>query len=413
VTLEVDDRRIRMTLTFLKSERAIDYLRWGGAFVTVVLAYGVAGWMLLRPTGWERGVNAPVVEIDLSDSTQLAAAPPTYRKNGSSDETRRGGKDAPDALSGPAGDQRDVAPAPRGDAAADNNEAGAPKAAATAEKAAAKDKADEPAVNGPGAPAGKVSETPPRTDATDSGGAGRPIATPPHIFTPDNSAAASIMRAPIDARIAPSPGRSLLRSAKGRRLFGPVPALPFKPAPVVATPKDRNDLFSRKPNPVAGLTLSIPLPTAPAANHRYTQGLAQKPAMGADGSLARNAIGVVIGQHTVVPQAGAPLGVHPAPGATAPHASGDHGPATTATGAPLAATTPKPSAAGPSAGAANSRQAGHPDQASLASHIASIGGPAIGGTPMFRPAYSTGAVGGSAKAVAGVISGANVRMRHP
>jgi hypothetical protein len=409
----VDDRRIRMTLTFLKSESEVDYLRWGGAFVTVVLAHGIAGWMLLRPTGWQRGVNLPVVEIDLSGSTQLAAVPPADRRNGSSDETKRGGRDALGGLPGPAGDHRDVAPARRDDPAADNNDGGAPKASDTAETTAAKDKADERSVNGPVTPADEASETPPRTDATDSGGAGRLIAPSPRIFTPDNSAAASIMRAPIDASIAPSPGRSPLRTAKGRPLLGPVPAFPFKRAPVLATPKDRNDLVARKPSPVAGLTLSIPLPTAPPAHHGSMQGLAGKPAMGADGSLARNAIGIVIGQHTVVPQAGAPLGIHALPGAIARHASSDHGPATTPVGAPLAAATPMPSNAGLAAGAANSRQAGHPNEASLASHIASIGGPSVGGTPMYRPAYSTGAVGGSAKAIAGVISGANVRMRHP
>jgi CheY-like chemotaxis protein len=260
----------------------------------------------------------------------------------------------------------------------------------------------------------QASETLPRTDATDSSGAGGPIlATPPRVVAPDNSPAASLMRAPIDTSIASTRSRGLLPSAKGRPLFGPVPALPFKPAPLLAAPKDRNDLLSRKPSPVAGLALSIPLPAAPAASHGNAQGLARKPAMGADGILLRNAIGVVIGQRTVVPQAGAPLGIHPLPGAAVAGVSGEHGPATTAVGAPLAATTPKPGDGGVSARAADTRQAGHPDQALRASHIASIGGPAVGRTPVFRPAYSTGALGGSAKAVAGGISGANVRTRHP
>jgi hypothetical protein len=42
----------------------------------------------------------------------------------------------------------------------------------------------------------------------------------------------------------------------------------------------------------------------------------------------------------------------------------------------------------------------------------SAGGPAINGTAMIRPGSSTGAVGGSAKVMAGVISGSNVRMKR-
>ena len=41
------------------------------------------------------------------------------------------------------------------------------------------------------------------------------------------------------------------------------------------------------------------------------------------------------------------------------------------------------------------------------------GGPAISGTAMVRPGSGAGAIGGAAKAMTGVISGANVRMRHP
>jgi hypothetical protein len=43
----------------------------------------------------------------------------------------------------------------------------------------------------------------------------------------------------------------------------------------------------------------------------------------------------------------------------------------------------------------------------------SAGGPAVNGTAMIRPGAGAGAIGGPPKAVAGVISGANVRMRHP
>ncbi len=183
----------------------------------------------------------------------------------------------------------------------------------------------------------------------------------------------------------------------------------------LATPKDRNEPFSKKPNPIAGSTLPAPGPTAPAANHGHARDLVQKPAIGADGGLARNAIGAVIEQRAVVPHAGAPLGLHPLPGAmsTAMQASGEHGPATTAAGAPLAAGNARPSDTGLSTGAANQWQAGHPDRALHASYVASIGGPAINGTAMSRPASSTGAVGGPAKVAAGGLNGSNFRTKYP
>jgi hypothetical protein len=43
----------------------------------------------------------------------------------------------------------------------------------------------------------------------------------------------------------------------------------------------------------------------------------------------------------------------------------------------------------------------------------SAGGPALSGTAMIRPGSGAGAIGGPPKAVTGVISGANIRMRHP
>jgi hypothetical protein len=173
----------------------------------------------------------------------------------------------------------------------------------------------------------------------------------------------------------------------------------------------RNSLFSRRPSANAGLTLPVPGPAAPpATNHGSAPDLAHMPAMGADGRPARNAIGVIIEQRTIIgPQAGTPLRVHPLPGPGAIHASGEHGPATTPAGAPLAAS----SAAAPPTGAANQMHAGRSYQTSLPSHTATVGGPAIGGTAMIRPASSVATVGGSAKTVTGVISGANVRMRHP
>ena len=43
----------------------------------------------------------------------------------------------------------------------------------------------------------------------------------------------------------------------------------------------------------------------------------------------------------------------------------------------------------------------------------SAGGPALSGTAMIRPGSGAGAIGGPPKAMTGVISGANIRMRHP
>jgi hypothetical protein len=390
VTVDVHDKGPDVALSFPKSERAMDYLRWGAAFVAVVLVYGVAGWLLLRPTGWQRGVNGPVVEIDLSHPTQHAAIPPADRAV-SSVEKSAPGTDVPGAPPGPAGEQQDVA---------------------------TKDHADEPVKTQPGTPAEKGSQTS-STDVTDNGRAGRPIAGPPRIVTPDHSTAASIMRAPIDASITVGQGRSLLRSAKGGTPFRGVqgPQLKLAPlavtSPLIATSKVHGDLFSKKPTSVAGSALPVPAPMAPSANHGYTLNLADQPAMGADGRPARNAIGAIIERGTPAAHAGAPLGIHSLVGPSAIHASAEHSPATTATGSPLAASTLRAGAAGLPTGTVNQRQAGHPDQASLASHIATVGGPAIGGTAMIRPASSTAAVAGSAKAMTGVISGANVRMRHP
>jgi hypothetical protein len=56
------------------------------------------------------------------------------------------------------------------------------------------------------------------------------------------------------------------------------------------------------------------------------------------------------------------------------------------------------------------------DRAGVAAHgfvAMSAGGPAVSGTAMIRPGSGAGALGGPPKVVTGVISGANVRMRHP
>jgi hypothetical protein len=81
-------------------------------------------------------------------------------------------------------------------------------------------------------------------------------------------------------------------------------------------------------------------------------------------------------------------------------------------GAPAAVSA----AAGPVAATDHNRavqQIIRPDVAAHGLVAMSAGGPAINGTAMIRPGAGTGAIGGPAKSVTSVISGANVRMRHP
>jgi hypothetical protein len=379
-------------LTFLNRERAIESLRWIAAFLAVVLTYGVAAWMVLRPADRQREVNGPVLEINLGDTP--AAVPPNDRASQpaiaaapAGDNAQRALSDSGDAAARVAG--ASASRADPGDAASD-----AEHGSVAAPKTAALDKADNHATQPPADTAAEApAET--RAPAPDSGGGGRPTATPPRVVTPDTSAA----RAPIDTSITVNQGTSLLRSAKGRPPFSRLPLPQLKLTPPLATLKERNELFAKKPTPLAGLTLPTIGPAAPVANHGQAQDLVHKPAMGDDGGLARNAIGVVIAHHSVMPQAGAPLGLRPLSGtmSIAQHAAGEHGPATTAAGAPLAAAV--------STGAA-SEQARHP------SAVASIGGPAVNGTGMARPALTTGAVGGPAKAQGG-LNGSSFRTKYP
>ncbi len=386
-------------LTFLKSERTIDYLRWIAAFVAVVLTYGVAAWMVLSPADRQRDASAPVVEINLRDMPP--AIPPSDRASEPAIPANPTGDNAQGALS----DSADTAPRVAGASAsrADPGPSDAEDNAADAPKTAALDKAENPSITQPRPPADSASEAPPETGApaADSGGGGRPSATPPRVVTPD----AGTARAPIDTSITVNQGTSLLRSAKGRPPFGGLPLPQLKLMPPLATPKARNEPFAKKLSPPAGLTLPAIGPAAPAANRGHGQDLVHKPAVGDDGGLARNAIGAVIARHTAIPQAGA-LGVH-LPGATslAVHAGGQHGPATTAAGAPLAPTDAKPNEAGVSTGAAS-------EQARQPSAVASIGGPAVNGTGMARPALNTGAIGG-AKVTPGGLNGSSFRTKHP
>ena len=410
-------------LTFLKSERAIDWLRWVVAFVAVVLVYGIAGWMLLRPTGWQLGVNGPVVEIDLRDLPQPSAIPPSDRASepASPANPPRDAQSEPpgaaDTASRAAGGSANRADA--GDAAKDAVDAkvGSPDA-----NTAALDKAEKPAIAQPGPAANAAPEALPKTEASapGSGGGGRLTATPPRGATTDT---------PIDTSITVNQGRSLLRSAKGGpQLKGlPLPQLP--PLKLALPTPNRNELFTnfltKRPSSIVGLTLPTPVVTAPAANQGRAQDLAQKPAMGADGGAMRNAVGVVIEsqQPAVVPRAGAalgvhpragaPLGIHPFPGAmsTAMHAPSEHSPARTAAGAPVAASNASAHDGRLSTGAANQSQAGHLDRAAEANHLASTGGPAVNGAGLSRPAFSTHAVGGPAHAVAGALNGSSFRPK--
>jgi hypothetical protein len=416
-------------LTFLKSERAIDYLRWIVAFVAVVSTYGVAAWLVLRPTGWQLDVNAPVVEINLRDLPQPPAAPPSDRASEPATSTKPPGDNG--ELAGAADPTARIGDGSAGrgdggDAAKDADAVDTKDGSTDAAKTAALD----PATAQPGASSDATPEAPPKTEApaADSGAGGRATAALPRLAAPDTGAGTA--GAPIDTSITVNQGRSLLRTAKaGPQSKGlPLPQLPqLKLTLPVATP-NRNQLLTRRPSsivglalPAPGLTLPAPVLPAPAASQGRAQDLTQKPAMSADGGLTRNAIGVVIEQRAVVPHAGpalglhlhagAPLGTHPLAGATAMHASGEHGPTATVAAVPFAAGHASPTGTS-SAGTANQSQAGHPDRALQANHIAAIGGPAINGAGLSRPASSTGALGGPAHAVAGALNGSSFRSKY-
>jgi hypothetical protein len=174
-------------IAFLKSERAVDGLRWIAAFIAVLSTYGVAAWMVLRPTGSPLDVNAPVVEINLRDLPQPSATAPNDRAS------------EPDAPSNPTGDNAqsefagsaDTAPrgasssaSPLGDGGRDAVD-GSPDAAKTAAL-----EAENTAITQPHPAADATSEVPPRTEApaSDSGRGSRPT-TPPQVVAPDTSTA--------------------------------------------------------------------------------------------------------------------------------------------------------------------------------------------------------------------------------
>jgi hypothetical protein len=401
-------------IAFLKSEGAVDCLRWIAAFVAVVLTYGVAAWMVLRPTGWQLDVNAPVVEINLRDLQQPSSIAPSDRAAEPAALSNPTGDNAHSELAGAADTAPRAASSSASGAGDEGRDAdvvrdakdGSPDAAKTAAL-----EAENTAIKQPRSAADATREVPSRTEAraADSGGSSRPTTTRPQIVAPDTGAA----RAPIDTSITVNQGRSLLRSTKGGPQSKSLPLPQLKLTLPLAILKEP---FSKRPNPLVGLTLPapglmLPGPTAGAANRGHTQDLAQKPAIGAAGAVMRNAIGIIIEQRTAAPHAAAPLlEVHPLPRAmsTAMHASSEHAPMTTA-----AAGNASPHDARLASGAASQPQPSHADRGLQPDHIATIGGPAINGASMNRPASSTGAVGSPGHVVAGVLNGSSFHTRHP
>jgi hypothetical protein len=385
-----------VTLFVAKSEKALDRLRWGGAFVAVVLIYGGAAWLLLRPPNPPHDV-APAIEIDLPKVPQAAAGPPGGGEIGSAGETK-----PPADVPGepPTGEQGSGASRAAG-GGGDEPAPGAVKDAA----AEAADTAEKPPIT---QSATRV-ETPPKMEAAaDSGGGGRPAA-PPHAAAPEGGAAPSVARTPIDTSITVNQGRLPLRSAHGGPVFRAVAPLHLGLAPPLAASKDPRSPFAGKPNPIAASALTL--------SHGHAQDQAQRLVVAPDGGLPRNAIGVVIDQHANAAHPSTSVGLHAFPDATTAlhptgHAAGEHGAATTPAGASLAAANAKPGEASQPTNAASPLQAGHHDQALHASQIASIGGPNINGSTM-RPASGTGAIGGPAKVAAGVLNGSSFRTRYP
>jgi hypothetical protein len=401
-------------IAFLKSERAVDGLRWIAAFIAVVSTYGVAAWMVLRPTGWQLNVNTPAVEINLRDLPQPSATAPNDRASEPAAPSNPTADNAQSELAGSADTAARAAASSAsraGNGGRDADAVDAKDGSPDAAKTAALDKAENTVITQPGPAADAKLELPLGTQspAADSGGGIRPT-TLPQVATPDTSTA----RAPIDTSITVNQGRSLLRSAKGGPPSKSLPLPQLKlTLPLAATLKEP---FSKRPNPLVGLTspapgLMLPAPAQmpPAVNHGQAQDLAQKPAIGAAGGVMRNAIGVAMEPRNAVQHVGVPFGIHPLPAAisTAMHGPSEHGPATNAVGAPLGAGNASPRGARLSTGAANQ------NQVLQANHVASNGGPAVNGAAMNRPASGTGAVGGRGHVVAGVLNGSSFRPKYP
>jgi hypothetical protein len=438
-----------MKLSLLRSERAIDVLRWGGGFTTVVLVYGVAGWFLLRsPNPPESDVGAPLL-LDLPDRQAPSATTPAARTPAPNAQTARSDPEAQDvakSLTGAGGagtaaaatgGAREIGFEAFGGGAERANEGGgASDPSLAAIETAGKTAADQPG----GAP---QSETASKTEGpADSGGGANPSTAPhnavnaatlDHAVTPASGAPQSIARDPIDTRITVNQGRPPLHNTKGLRPFREV-ALPNAPQDLKGL-KALKDLKEHPfKNAIPGAGNAIPgAGSAPNNEHHNAQAAShsQGSSAGAEGAPLRNAIGAVIENHHVaMQQAAAPIeaaGTRQVPGAQAGGmqaagglASGMPASARPASGmqpagAVVIGSTANQGAASPSAGHSNPMQIGDHDPAAHSGIAASIGGPgspAINGTGMSHQGSGTGGIGGPAK-VAGVLNGTAFHPRHP
>jgi hypothetical protein len=419
-----------MKLSLLRSEHAIDVLRWGGGFTTVVLVYGVAGWFLLRsPNPPESDVSAPLL-LDLSDRQAPPATTPADRTPAPDAQTPRSDPEAQDvakSLAGAGGAAAATAGAQEigseafGAGAERTNESGAaadPRLAAI--DTAGKTAADQSG----GAP---QSETASKTEGpADSGGGANPSTAPHNAVRPDNTVAPangapqSIARDPIDTRITVNQGRPPLRNTKGLR--------PFKEVALPNAPQDLKSLKALKDlkehpfkNAIPGAGNAIPgAGSAPNNDHHNAQAAShsQGSPAGAEGAPLRNAIGAVIENHHAEP-GGAPSvagNTHLALGTPSGgvQAAGTQPAGEMASGAVATGGTANQSAASLSAGAGHSNpmQMGNHEAAAHSSIVVSMGGPAINGTGMSRLGSGTSALGGPAK-IAGVLNGTAFRPRHP
>jgi len=116
----------------------------------------------------------------------------------------------------------------------------------------------------------------------------------------------------------------------------------------------------------------------------------------------RNAIGAMVEHHVTANRDAAATAGHSIPQSPAAQAAATSASGTQAPASGLAAAIQNH----------NMQQINLPTSPAQAHIALSAGGPAINGTAMIRPNSSTGAVGGSPKVMAGVISGSNVRMKR-
>jgi hypothetical protein len=156
-------------------------------------------------------------------------------------------------------------------------------------------------------------------------------------------------------------------------------------------------------NPIATTTA----PAGDATHQRAHDG--HKVPVRPDGGQPRNAVGAVIGTSAQHPNSA--TGNAPATANAPAPTTGSAPPGSTAIGPhtkPLAGNGPASSS-----GTGGATQIGSHAPGSAALAIAATSGPSINGTGMIRPGSSTGAIGGTAKILAGVIGGNGFRPKHP